>query len=122
VNKTEKADAPLASLGNILPGQIETLALNSQKAVCASKQVERINDSKKDTSGPDIMSDRGTEGEPRLGTSPSKSDVAAMIGESLQNVYNDILQQPVPDRFLDLLRQLETGETEPLSSSKKENS
>jgi hypothetical protein len=122
VNKTEKADAPLASQVDILPGKIENLALNSQKAVCASKQVDRINDSKKDTSGPGSMRDRKTEGEPRSATSPSNSDVATMIGESLQNVYNDILQQPVPDRFLDLLRQLETGETKPLSSSKKENS
>ncbi len=33
--------------------------------------------------------------------------IGEQIGRRLRTVYNDILAQPVPDRFLDLLRELE---------------
>jgi hypothetical protein len=36
-----------------------------------------------------------------------RADVADQIGVGLRNVYDDVLSQPVPDRFFDLLRQLE---------------
>jgi hypothetical protein len=36
-----------------------------------------------------------------------KQDIAEQIGRQLRSVYNDVLVQPVPDRFLDLLRELE---------------
>jgi hypothetical protein len=36
-----------------------------------------------------------------------RADVADQIGLGLRNVYDDVLTQPVPDRFFDLLRQLE---------------
>jgi hypothetical protein len=36
-----------------------------------------------------------------------KADVADQIGLGLRSVYDDVLSQPVPDRFFDLLRQLE---------------
>jgi hypothetical protein len=36
-----------------------------------------------------------------------RADVADQIGLGLRNVYDDVLSQPVPDRFFDLLRQLE---------------
>lgn len=36
-----------------------------------------------------------------------RGDVADQIGLGLRNVYDDVLSQPVPDRFFDLLRQLE---------------
>ncbi|WP_245411988.1 NepR family anti-sigma factor [Methylocella silvestris] len=35
--------------------------------------------------------------------------MADEIGVSLRSVYNDVLSQPVPDRFFDLLRQLESA-------------
>lgn len=38
---------------------------------------------------------------------PSRGEVADQIGLGLRNVYDDVLSQPVPDRFFDLLRQLE---------------
>lgn len=38
-----------------------------------------------------------------------RPEVADQIGVSLRTVYNDVLSQPVPDRFFDLLRQLETS-------------
>ncbi|ACK49264.1 conserved hypothetical protein [Methylocella silvestris BL2] len=35
--------------------------------------------------------------------------MADQIGVSLRSVYNDVLSQPVPDRFFDLLRELESA-------------
>ncbi len=34
-------------------------------------------------------------------------DVQAYIGRQLRAVYDDVANQPVPDRFLDLMKQLE---------------
>jgi hypothetical protein len=39
----------------------------------------------------------------------SKSDIADQIGLHLRSVYDDILAQPVPGRFRELLRQLESA-------------
>ena len=36
-----------------------------------------------------------------------KLEVSDQIGRQLRTVYNDILAQPVPDRFLDLLKDLD---------------
>ncbi len=36
-----------------------------------------------------------------------KQAIGEQIGRQLRSVYNDVLAQPVPDRFLDLLRELE---------------
>lgn len=38
-----------------------------------------------------------------------KSEIIEQIGKRLRNVYNEVLFQPVPDRFHDLIRALETG-------------
>ncbi|WP_156964408.1 NepR family anti-sigma factor [Methylocapsa aurea] len=46
--------------------------------------------------------------EPRLKKTSPKCDLAEQIGLGLRSVYDDILAQPVPDRFFDLLRQLES--------------
>jgi hypothetical protein len=35
-------------------------------------------------------------------------DVQAKIGEKLKAIYDDVVRQPVPDRFKDLLSQLDT--------------
>jgi hypothetical protein len=34
-------------------------------------------------------------------------DYGDAIGKELQNLYDDVVAQPVPDRFLNLLNQLE---------------
>ncbi len=39
----------------------------------------------------------------------AKSDITDQIGLNLRSVYDDILAQPVPGRFLELLRQLESA-------------
>jgi hypothetical protein len=38
-----------------------------------------------------------------------KSDLADQIGARLRSVYEDVLVQPVPERFLELLRELESA-------------
>jgi hypothetical protein len=48
-----------------------------------------------------------------------KAEVADQIGVGLRSVYNDVLSQPVPDRFFDLLRQLESA---PAAEYKKDAS
>ncbi|QBR71815.1 hypothetical protein CU048_11625 [Beijerinckiaceae bacterium] len=44
-----------------------------------------------------------------LKKAPSKSEIADQIGLHLRSVYDDVLAQPVPGRFLELLRQLESA-------------
>ncbi|VFU07315.1 conserved hypothetical protein [Methylocella tundrae] len=44
---------------------------------------------------------------PRSRKPSAKPDIADQIGLGLRSVYNDVLSQPVPDRFFDLLKQLE---------------
>lgn len=39
---------------------------------------------------------------------PAATDVQAYIGRQLRAVYDDIAKQPIPDRFVALMRQLET--------------
>ena len=36
------------------------------------------------------------------------ANVESHIGKQLKAVYDDVLNQPIPDRFLDLLSQLES--------------
>lgn len=38
---------------------------------------------------------------------PGGVDFGDAIGKELQNLYDDVVAQPVPDRFLSLLNQLE---------------
>jgi hypothetical protein len=37
------------------------------------------------------------------------NDIGEQIGRELRGLYADVVSQPVPDRFLDLLNRLETG-------------
>ena len=45
-----------------------------------------------------------------------KPEIVEQIGHRLASVYNAVLTQPIPDRFLDLLAKLEAGEHEALPS------
>jgi Anti-sigma factor NepR len=56
----------------------------------------------------------GRSGGPGKGRGKSKADLGAQIGFQLRNLYDDVLNQPVPDRFLDLLSQLETSSSSSL--------
>jgi Anti-sigma factor NepR len=46
----------------------------------------------------------------------AKPEVSDLIGQRLRNYYDEVAQQPVPDRFMELLNQLEAA-----SSPKKNN-
>ena len=48
-------------------------------------------------------------GGPCLKKTAAKTEIADQIGLHLRSVYDDILAQPVPGRFLELLRQLENS-------------
>jgi hypothetical protein len=37
------------------------------------------------------------------------ADVQVKIGEKLKAIYDEVVRQPVPDRFKDLLSQLDSG-------------
>ncbi len=39
--------------------------------------------------------------------SPVQPEVYDLIGQRLRNYYDEVAKQPVPDRFMDLLNQLE---------------
>jgi len=41
-----------------------------------------------------------------------EATVQAELGKKLQQVYSDVIAEPVPDRFLDLLNQLESSSTD----------
>ena len=42
-------------------------------------------------------------------TGNGKASVGEYIGRELRELYDDVLAQPVPDRFLSLLNKLESG-------------
>jgi hypothetical protein len=39
------------------------------------------------------------------------SEIQARIGHQLRAMYDDVVKQGVPDRFADLIRKLDAGET-----------
>ena len=43
----------------------------------------------------------------RVKKTTAKPEISDQIGRQLRSVYNDILAQPVPDRFLDLLKDID---------------
>lgn len=47
----------------------------------------------------------------------AKPEIIDQIGQHLGKVYNDVLKQPVPDRFLTLLQSLEAGDPPKLDHS-----
>ena len=47
----------------------------------------------------------------------SKPQVVDLIGQRLKTYYEDVANEPVPDRFMDLLKQLE--QSTPVKAPKK---
>jgi hypothetical protein len=52
----------------------------------------------------------------KMNQSLARPEVSELIGQRLRKFYDGISQQPVPDRFIDLLKQLEDA-----TPPKKEN-
>jgi hypothetical protein len=50
-----------------------------------------------------------------------RPEIVEQIGHRLASVYNDVLSQPIPDRFLDLLAELESSDhpAPPMAASAK---
>jgi Anti-sigma factor NepR len=45
----------------------------------------------------------------RMKPTSARPEVSDLIGQRLRNYYQSVAQEPVPDRFLDLLNQLEAA-------------
>ena len=43
----------------------------------------------------------------KMNHAPSQPEIYDLIGQRLRNYYDEVAKQPVPDRFMDLLNQLE---------------
>jgi hypothetical protein len=56
---------------------------------------------------------------PRARKASAKPEIVNQIGQCLGRVYNDVLKQPVPDRFIELLQTLETSAPTPLETAGK---
>lgn len=77
------------------------------------EESERAMPSNQDTDG----SAHAGGGTPDISTAedaarPGVTDVQAYIGRQLRAVYDDVVKQPIPDRFLALMKQLEEGPSE----------
>lgn len=53
----------------------------------------------------------------RDGAPPLPQDVQVRIGDKLKALYQEVVQQPVPDRFKELLAQLDKGQAASSASS-----
>lgn len=80
------------------------------------KRANQNKQPKVDKTGPcqATMAGEGAAGEvttipPRGRKASAKPEIVAQIGQQLIRVYKDVVDQPVPDRFLDLLKALEQG-------------
>lgn len=59
-----------------------------------------------------VFADKGTarsieDGEPLAQVLPFESQVQGHIGRQLRALYDDVLSQPIPERFLELLKTLD---------------
>ena len=61
------------------------------------------------TAGPAPVSgpDADAHPQPPAAVGTPRMDIQAYIGTRLREVYDDVASQPIPDRFLDLMRQLD---------------
>ena len=52
----------------------------------------------------------------KMNHAPAPPEIYDLIGQRLRNFYDEVAQQPVPDRFVELLNQLE-AKSSPKKSS-----
>jgi hypothetical protein len=76
-------------------------------------------DENQDFDGLVVLNSRRPPKERKLGskTPPDRepNQIGEQIGEQLRNLYNDVLEQPVPERFIELLNKLES---DPISAAR----
>jgi hypothetical protein len=56
------------------------------------------------TAKPTHKTEKKTE---KMNQAPNQPEIYDLIGQRLRNFYDEVAQQPVPDRFVELLNQLE---------------
>jgi Anti-sigma factor NepR len=50
----------------------------------------------------------------------ARPELASLIGQRLESYYNEISKQPIPERFMALLDQLETADLKKIPKQKRE--
>ncbi len=96
--------------GNLSKGDPVTKFTKSSVDIIKGSAVQSKGDVESDAEGIRFSHCQDVASVSRLKKSSPKAEVADQIGRGLRNVYNDVLSQPVPDRFFDLLRQLECAQ------------
>ena len=66
------------------------------------------------------MQNASAEEKPRTGRSGLTREIQAKIGQQLRAMYDDVVQEGVPDRFSELLRQLDQPSTKPKDEGRAE--
>ncbi len=56
----------------------------------------------------DEQTQKAAPAEPSDASAAPPADMQAFIGRQLRAVYDDIAKQPVPDRFIELMKQLDS--------------
>ncbi len=78
-----------------------------------SGRIEKLRAKTKDTNGDaQFSADISVLPVGRKAKGPPNPEMVDLIGHRLASIYNSVASQPVPERFLDLLAQLEAGEHE----------
>jgi hypothetical protein len=96
--------------GNLSKGDPVTKFTKSSVGIIKGAALQPKEDAESDAEGIRFSHCQDVASVSRLKKSSPKAEVADQIGRGLRNVYNDVLSQPVPDRFFDLLRQLECAQ------------
>lgn len=61
-----------------------------------------------DSTGGSMDHQTGQAARPGAPTAGFEADVYGQIGRQLRSIYDSVVTQPVPDRFIELLNQLDT--------------
>lgn len=69
---------------------------------------------------PPDMQNASAEEKARSGNSGLTREIQAKIGQQLRALYDDVVQEGVPDRFADLLRQLDQPASKPKDDGRSE--
>ncbi len=80
-----------------------------------------MNDRKTDKTRTPDSSMQSMSAEKKVAGSPSglNREIQAKIGQQLRAMYDDVVQEGVPDRFVSLLRQLDEPESKPSTDEGK---
>jgi hypothetical protein len=105
--KTKASKGASVTKAGTLSGQSPTLSKSPQLVQNKANKTETIEAGNGRNDSQQNPLPQGSSFEPPSQSPQDTRAIGEQIGRRLRTVYNDILAQPVPDRFLDLLRELE---------------